>query len=314
MNPHAHHSPQRRDATARPATWPRPADSRWRDIPKAFLIAIFMSLPILAVGAGVMYWDYTIDRDWRLATQERESLLVRLRSEPPREMLPVDLVQRGRDLYAMSCAACHSPSGRGVPGIGKDLVNSWFIAAMDDHQLQEFIRVGRPAESPDNTTRVAMPPMGGHDLTHEDLVTLVAYMRVLQDPRRAPELPPMAPPAPPTDDEVARYLAVAGGDAELAEYIASGAKLYASSCAACHGVDGRGIAGNGKSLINNPFCDSLDDDGLLAFIKRGRDPGDPTNTTGVGMPAKGGNPALDDDDILDIIAYIRALEQLTASR
>ncbi len=69
-----------------------------------------------------------------------------------------------------------------------------------------------------------------------------------------------------------------------------------------------GIQGNGKALVRNDFIKSLNDEDLLTFIKKGRDPGDPKNTTGVGMPPKGGNPALSDDDLLDIIAYVRTLQ------
>ena len=50
-----------------------------------------------------------------------------------------------------------------------------------------------------------------------------------------------------------------------------------------------------------------DDDALLAFIKQGRSPSDPKNTTGIQMPPKGGNPAMSDDDILDVIAYLRTM-------
>ena len=65
---------------------------------------------------------------------------------------------------------------------------------------------------------------------------------------------------------------------------------------------------HGKALANNEFIRSLDDDSLLAFIKQGRSPSDPKNTTGIQMPPKGGNPAMSDDDILDVIAYLRTLQ------
>ena len=47
----------------------------------------------------------------------------------------------------------------------------------------------------------------------------------------------------------------------------------------------------------------------MEFIKVGRDPSDPLNTTDVAMPPKGGNPALDNDDLYDIVSYIRTLQQ-----
>jgi cytochrome c5 len=37
--------------------------------------------------------------------------------------------------------------------------------------------------------------------------------------------------------------------------------------------------------------------------------GDPLNTTGVAMPPKGGNPAMSEQDIADIVAYMRTIHQ-----
>ena len=51
------------------------------------------------------------------------------------------------------------------------------------------------------------------------------------------------------------------------------------------------------------------DDELVAFIKVGRDPSDPLNTTGVAMPPKAGNPALTDDDLYDVVAFVRTLQK-----
>ena len=81
------------------------------------------------------------------------------------------------------------------------------------------------------------------------------------------------------------------------------------TCSACHGRDARGLPKLGKDLVHSDFCRKLDDDALLAFVKRGRDPSDPLNTTQVAMPPKGGNPALSDDDLLDVISYVRSLQK-----
>lgn len=111
-----------------------------------------------------------------------------------------------------------------------------------------------------------------------------------------------------TAQDKSAALAAAGGDEELAGYIASGNKQFHSMCVVCHGAGGAGIKGNGKALANNDFVRALDDEALLAFIKQGRAPTDPKNTTGIQMPPKGGNPAMSDDDILDVIAYLRTLQ------
>jgi disulfide bond formation protein DsbB len=48
---------------------------------------------------------------------------------------------------------------------------------------------------------------------------------------------------------------------------------------------------------------------LILFVTKGRDPSDPLSTTGVQMPPRGGNPALTDQDLADIVAYVRTLEK-----
>jgi len=87
--------------------------------------------------------------------------------------------------------------------------------------------------------------------------------------------------------------------------VAVGQRLYQSNCASCHGIDLRGINGVGKNLIASDYVRNTSDEDLLNFIIVGRPIYDPMNTTGLPMPARGGNPALSDEDIQHIIAYIR---------
>jgi len=90
---------------------------------------------------------------------------------------------------------------------------------------------------------------------------------------------------------------------------AKGEELFNATCIACHGQDGVGIEGLGKGIPDSEFIRGKSDAELLAFIKVGRSTSDPENTTGVDMPPKGGNPALSDSDVMDIIAYFRTLQQ-----
>ncbi len=89
----------------------------------------------------------------------------------------------------------------------------------------------------------------------------------------------------------------------------AGEAKYNEVCIACHGPAGAGVEGLGKPFTTSDFVPSQTDDELLAFIKTGRPISHPDNTTGVDMPPKGGNPALTDEQIIDIIAYIRALHE-----
>lgn len=86
-----------------------------------------------------------------------------------------------------------------------------------------------------------------------------------------------------------------------------GAEIF-TTCAGCHGPDARGIQGLGKDLHNNAFLAGMNDDEAVAFLKTGRPATHELNTTGVDMPPKGGNPAYTDQDLYDIVAYIRTLE------
>ncbi|MBX3404059.1 MAG: c-type cytochrome [Phycisphaeraceae bacterium] len=285
---------------ATPST-PIPSPSRERF---ALAVAAAVSLASLA-GMGAL----GIAVGW-----SQRQIAVDFANVQPVAWLDSGAVSRGREAFATTCTACHNEDGKGRPGLGRDLTNSAFVRAATDDRLARMIADGRAADDPLNITKVAMPPRGGNDtLSEADLRDVVMFVRALQEPARvARGVSLVARPAAPTEAEIAAAaemaLAAAGGDEELAEYIASGTKLYASSCIACHGAAGVGMKGNGKALVNNEFIQGLDDDGLLAFIKRGRDPSDPRNTTGVGMPSKGGNPALSDDDILDIVCYLRTLQ------
>ena len=88
-----------------------------------------------------------------------------------------------------------------------------------------------------------------------------------------------------------------------------GQELFTATCAACHGPAGQGVQGLGKDVTTSAFIAGETDQELVDFIKVGRDPSDPLNTTGIGMPAKGGNPSLSDEDLLDIVAFIRSIQQ-----
>lgn len=88
---------------------------------------------------------------------------------------------------------------------------------------------------------------------------------------------------------------------------AHGQELFMGTCAACHGTDGTGIESLGKDFTTSTFAHGLTDPELVAFIITGRPAGDPLNTTGVDMLPRGGNDKLTDQDLFDIVAYLRTL-------
>lgn len=112
------------------------------------------------------------------------------------------------------------------------------------------------------------------------------------------EVPTSAPPA-----QADGAVAVAQGDPT------AGKTTFTTTCAACHGPAGEGVQGLGKDMTASEFIAGLSDAELMAFIKQGRPIGDPLNTTGVDMPPLGGNPALTDAQLADIIAFMRSIHK-----
>ena len=150
----------------------------------------------------------------------------------------------------------------------------------------------------------------------EDLVEVAEAATEVSLPTETP-IPTVEPTTVPTDVPTLEPTAVEEVQAESAvssesdydpSVVAHGSTLFVS-CGACHGADGAGITGLGKSLIESEFIDGLSDDELVAFIKTGRPVWDATNTTGVDMPPRGGNPSLTDEDIFAVVTYIRSLSE-----
>jgi mono/diheme cytochrome c family protein len=102
--------------------------------------------------------------------------------------------------------------------------------------------------------------------------------------------------APSDDDDEA-----VAGDA------AAGEEIFAATCSSCHGADAEGVDGLGKTLAPSDFVAETSSADLVIVVTDGRPVDDPDNTTGILMPPKGGNPALSDEDIEDVVAYIKSL-------
>ena len=110
----------------------------------------------------------------------------------------------------------------------------------------------------------------------------------------------------------ALILAACGGSAEptySSEDVTRGGEIFAGTCSACHGADAKGLPNLGKDLTTSDYVKDNSDEVLLTLLKEGRPSGHELNTTGVDMPPKGGNPSLNDEDLLTIVAYLRSINQ-----
>lgn len=147
-------------------------------------------------------------------------------------------------------------------------------------------------------------------------VTLILALLMAITPKPTPIAPTETPvpvvaaqptdapsPVPPTATTEAVEVAAALDP----EQVRAGESIFQASCAACHGFNARGISGLGLTMVGSEFINGLTDDELHDFLLVGRPMTDPANSTGVAMPARGGNPSLTDEDLYNVIAYIRSL-------
>ncbi|MBI4492946.1 MAG: cytochrome c [Chloroflexi bacterium] len=104
--------------------------------------------------------------------------------------------------------------------------------------------------------------------------------------------------------------ACAGGSGAASKTPADrGKALFVQTCAACHGPDAKGMVGLGKDLTTSAFVKEQSNPQLVDFINKGRPATDPANTTKVDMLPKGGNLALTDTQLMDIVLYMRTLQR-----
>lgn len=222
-------------------------------------------------------------------------------------------VETGASIYARTCTLCHGPTGAGVLHLGKPLRNSAFVQGHSDDELMALLTHGRSPDDPANTTGVPMPPRGAQGLGDDELREVIAFVRTMQDPSQptASVDPWVIKPAgsAPAGPEASTLVEVADRRPMLSPEALAGHDVFIASCSACHGQDAMGMEGLGKPLVGSAFVQSKSNAELVTFVKAGRPVWDAANTTGVDMPPKGGNPALSDEDLSKIIAYIRSLQR-----
>ncbi|MFG0257156.1 MAG: c-type cytochrome [Phycisphaerales bacterium JB043] len=213
----------------------------------------------------------------------------------------------GETFFRRTCAVCHGLDGQGIPKLGKPLRNSEYVQSHSDEDLRLVIAQGRAPTDPENTTGAPMPPRANNPmLDDERLGYVVAYLRTMQDP---------GAPTASLEDWIVET--TPEGSAPSAGLVGAsqgvGHDTFVASCSACHGANAQGLEGLGKPLSGTPFITDQSDEDLLRFIKSGRPIWDASNTTGLDMPPKGGNPALSDEEILNIIKYLRTLHEQQTS-
>jgi cytochrome c oxidase subunit 2 len=180
----------------------------------------------------------------------------------------------GKPLYAV-CAACHGLQAEGNPAMNAPKLTGqgdWYLK----RQLKNFKDGARGTHDKDVFGK-QMAPMAATLADDAAVDNVVAYIETLPDD-----------PAPPT----------------LKQNTAQGQKLFATTCAACHGADGQGTW-----AMNAPRLAGMSDWYLVTQLKnfkhgiRGAHPKDMYGPQMLSMAAILAN----DQAIDDLVAYINTL-------
>ncbi len=216
--------------------------------------------------------------------------------------LDSEAVALGQMIFQSTCTACHGLDGSGIPGLGKNLIESEFIHELSDAELLAFIIAGRDASDPLNTTGIPMPARGGNPtLTDEQINAIIAYLRSLS-------APPAIVQAAPTEvtTQPAATVAAPQNPPVLPTTIPvtpqpfSAVSAYDWSCAGCHGTNGSGSEPYGPGILDSALLN--DRDALLAFLTDSQPPVDPA--IAYPHPVRGGYPALTDEQLSELIEYV----------
>ena len=184
------------------------------------------------------------------------------------------ILKKGEALFNENCAICHQDDAIGQPGVAPSLTNPELLEISSDKFLMATIRDGR-----EDTSMMPFAHLG-----RSNVRAIVVFLRAhAKRPNRAEEVA--------TQPD-------AHGDPRL------GKQWYDYICSTCHGLGGNGYeAGGTGTAIGLPgFLDKVSDGFIRETIKVGR-----SNTRMLGFQGPAGMANLTDQEVDDIIVYLRGL-------
>lgn len=198
------------------------------------------------------------------------------RNPDPQADSAAGAASRGAAAWAENCGGCHNVRSPGEMGDSQWLVASTHMRVRANlpgdmtRDIVAFLQASNDGMAGPAPTAPAIPAAQAADAPAASAPTASAP-------------PPAASAAPPGDP-------------------VNGGRIYAQTCVACHGRDGAGVLPGMPDLRAPGGRLSQSDSALLRNMINGiQSPGSP-----MPMPARGGNPNLTDQDMADVLAYLRA--------
>lgn len=186
-----------------------------------FAIGYVIAYPAIpglnGVSKGLLGWSSRADirQELSAAEQANSAVIGKIKSSNITDILANEnlrtfAVAAGASTFKVRCATCHGSGAQGGPGFPNLNDNSWLWGGKPEEILQTITHGIR--DPSDIDTRTSLMPAFGQDkiLTNDQIVAVASYVRQISKQE---------------------------ADATLA---ATGAKIFADNCAACHGDNGEG--------------------------------------------------------------------------
>lgn len=227
-------------------------------------------------------------------------------------------VQRGQYLVDVlgHCGECHTPRGMMYQSLsrsrhlGGSLVGGWYapnissdatgIGGWSEGDLEAFLERGRHNHAVAGGDMGVAVRLSLAHLPASDIAAIAAYLKAGPATPGTPNAP--VPASVATLDLAEAEPVNATAEAYFDNGSTDGGMLYVAACAACHGVDGSLVKGDGPSLVQSRAVRAPNAINVVQTITSGIDPGE-LNRMAL-MPAF--RNAFTDAQIAAITSYVRA--------
>jgi len=196
-------------------------------------------------------------------------------------------VKTGEQLYNGVCGACHATGAAGAPKLGDSA--AWTPRA--EQGIDGLLASAKAGKG-------AMPPKGGSSYSDDEIKRVIEYMLnkagLMDAPAAAPvEADTSAVSIAQNQPPAAVAAEPAPATASSSHDLAAGEATYKTACFACHDTGAAGAPRLGDKTAWAPRIAS-GYDALLNSALHGKN----------AMPPKGGNAALSDDEVANIVAFM----------
>jgi mono/diheme cytochrome c family protein len=216
----------------------------------------------------------------------------------------VNLYLEGRALYQRNCQICHGTTGRGNGPWAADMEHKPrnFRSGLFKFRSTPYgampVEVDLKRTIRNGISGTAMPAFT--QLRDDELTALIAYLKQLSPRWKDPQLaaPPLALPKPPT------WLATAK---EGSAHLQRGTDRFRTTCAVCHGPNGKGDGPGGWNLIDAWGQPIRPADLTQSHPKSGDSPQDLYRTIATGLngtPMPGFANQFPEEEIWELVAFL----------